>query len=73
MWNGITLMKTLKTLATILDRFIWMIGLMTIFIYTDDHWPAIYFIAACVFLGTFAVWYFWKFFLLPFKDGLRGS
>jgi len=65
-------MKTLKIFAGLLDRFIWMIGLMTIFIYAHDHWPAAYFVATCVLLGGFGIWYFWKFFLLPFKDGLRG-
>jgi hypothetical protein len=65
-------MKPLKTLATILDRFIWMVGLMTIFIYAQDHWPTAYFVATCVLLGGFAVWYFWKFCLLPFREGLRG-
>jgi hypothetical protein len=66
-------MKLLKALATILDRFISMVGLMTIFIYAQGHWPTDYFVATCVFVGGFAVWYFWKFFLLPFRDGLRGG
>jgi hypothetical protein len=65
-------MKPLKTFAAVLDRFIWMVGLMTILKYALDHWPTFYFIATSVLLGGFAVWYFWKYFFLPFREGLRG-
>jgi hypothetical protein len=65
-------MKTLKTLAMLFDRFIWSIGLMTIIFYAQDHWPTFYFVTACVLLGGFAIWYLWRFFLIPFREGLRG-
>jgi hypothetical protein len=65
-------MKSFNLFARLLDRFIWMVGLMTIFIYAQDHWPTFYFVATGVLLGGFAIWYFWKFFLLPCRDGLRG-
>jgi hypothetical protein len=66
-------MKPLKILATVLDRLVWMVGVMTIFIYAQDHWPTPYVIATGLLLLGFGVWYLWKFFMQPFRAGLRGE
>jgi hypothetical protein len=66
-------MKPLKILATVLDRLVWMVGLMTILIYARDHWPTPYSVAVSVLLLGFGVWYCWKFFVQPFRAGLRGQ
>jgi hypothetical protein len=63
-------MKALKVLATVLDRIVWMVGVMAIFVYARDHWPRPYTIATCVFLLGFGVWYLWKFVVQPFRAGL---
>jgi len=67
----ITFMESFKLLAKLIDSIIWMVGLMTIFVYGYDHWPTFYIVTTDVLLGGVAVWYFWKFFLAPFKDGSR--
>jgi hypothetical protein len=37
------------------------------------HWPAATDIAACVAGGLLAIVYVWKFFIVPFRKGLKGS
>jgi hypothetical protein len=37
------------------------------------HWPAATDVAACVAGGILATVYLWKFFFVPFREGLRGS
>jgi len=66
-------MKSLRILATALDRLIWTVGLMTIIIYAQQHWRAAYTVAIGVSLSAFGIWYFWKFFFLPLRAGLRGQ
>ena len=72
----ITFMKTFKPMVALLDRAIWMIGLLTIVRYPLDyslnHWPTAYAVVCYVVLGGFGVWYFRKYFLLPFQEGLNG-
>jgi len=65
-------MKLIKILGIVLDRLVWMVGIMTIFIYARDHWPTPYNVAICVFFLGFGVWYLWKFFVRPFRAGVRG-
>lgn len=67
-------MKTfLKLLPTFIDRFIWMIGLITIMSYTMDRWPAAGWITMLMLLLGFGAWYGWKFAIQPFRQGLKGK
>jgi hypothetical protein len=61
-----------KTLATVVDRAIWMVGCFTIMNFTKTLWPFVYQIFVAVFLVGFGVWYVWKCILQPFREGLRG-
>ena len=60
-------------LATVIDRIIWMIGVMTILTYALNHWPTAYRVLVSILLVGFGIWYFWKFFIQPFRAGLRGQ
>ena len=66
-------MKIIDTLAKVADRFVWMIGCITIISYSGDHWPLALQIATWALLVGFGVWYLWRFFVQPFRDGLRGD
>ncbi len=67
-------MKTfLKFLPTLIDRFIWTVGLFAITFYTTDRWPTAYWVTMCALLSGFGVWYVWKFVILPFRAGLKGE
>jgi hypothetical protein len=70
--NPQPIMKALNAFATVLDRFIWVVGFMTIFTYAQDHWPQGYGIVLALSLLGFGAWYSWKFFIEPFRAGLRG-
>jgi hypothetical protein len=49
-------MKALNAFATVLDRFIWVVGFMTIFTYAQDHWPQGYGIVLALSLLGFGAW-----------------
>ncbi|EEF57965.1 hypothetical protein Cflav_PD1140 [Pedosphaera parvula Ellin514] len=66
-------MKALNTLATVIDRCIWTVGVFAILIYAEEHWPLPYRVFTFCFLLGFGVWYLWKFFIQPFRAGLRGA
>jgi hypothetical protein len=67
-------MKTfLRTLATILDRAIGMIGCITIMSFMQALWPVVYRVCLGVLLPAFGVWYVWKCIIQPFRAGLRGE
>jgi len=65
-------MKPLKFMAAILDRFVWVVGVMTLYAYAEEHWPKGFVVGACLLIGSFVAAYFWKFFWLPFRAGFRG-
>ena len=65
-------MKTfLKFLPTLIDRFIWTVGLATIMIYSMDRWPTAYWATLGALLAGFSGWYLWKFVIQPFRAGLK--
>jgi hypothetical protein len=66
-------MNAINTLAKLADRFVWMIGLMTIMGYSREHWPLGWQIVTLVLLVGFSGWYLWRFFVQPFRAGLRGD
>ena len=67
-------MKTLlKPLTTLIDRLVWMVGWFAILRYALEHWPVAYAITGGTILAGFGVWYSWRFFVQPFRAGLRGE
>jgi len=65
--------KMLKAIGQLLYNFVFMIGVMSICMYTADRWPTSYFIVlGCVF-SVGAAWYVWKYFIIPFRQGLHDS
>ncbi len=66
-------MKTIDTLAKVADRIVWTVGCLTIIRYADDHWPLGYQIVTAALLVGFGIWYLWRFFVQPFRAGLRGE
>jgi len=50
-----------------------MVGLITIMIYAQEHWQTAYTVAVGVSLAALGLSYFWKFFFLPLRAGLRGE
>ena len=63
----------LKWLPTLVDRFIWVVGLATIICYTMDRWPKAYWVTVGTLLAGFSAWYIWKFVIQPFRAGLKGE
>jgi hypothetical protein len=66
-------MKPLKILDTVLDRFVWMVGVMTMINHARDHWPTPYAITTVLLILGFGVWYLWRVFVQPLKAGMRGE
>jgi hypothetical protein len=66
-------MKTIDTLAKFADRLIWMVGCFTIISYSREHWPLASQVVTVVLLAAFGLWYLWRFFVQPFRAGLRGE
>ena len=65
-------MKSHGFLASFFDRLLRLVGLMTILNFVIEQWPMFYHFAAWLFLSIIGIWCFWKFFLLPFREGLDG-
>jgi ABC-type nickel/cobalt efflux system permease component RcnA len=66
-------MKTFITLASVIDRLVWAVGCFTIIGYSREHWPLASQIVTAVLLISFGLWYLWRFFVQPFRIGLRGE
>lgn len=66
-------MKALDTLAKLADRIVWMIGCFTMISYSREHWPFALQIVTAVLLAGFGLWYLWRYFVEPFRAGLRGT
>ena len=63
----------LKNAFKVSDSFLYAIGCMAIANYASDHWPTGYRWALYIFVAGLAACYFWRFFVQPFKAGLRGE
>jgi hypothetical protein len=61
----------LVQIGKLIHNFIFMIGCITIWEYAFEHWPRGTYIAIGAALVCFAVWYFWMFFVRPFRTALR--
>ena len=66
-------MNTIDTLARFADRLIWMVGCVTIINFSRDHWPMAAQVVTWLMLAAFGLWYLWRFFIRPFKAGIRGE
>ena len=66
-------MKTLDTLGSVIDRIVWAVGCFTIIGYSQEHWPLALQIVTIALLVGFGLWYLWRFFVQPFRAGLRGE
>ncbi len=66
-------MKALKILAYIVDRGVWAVGCSVITFYANEHWPLALRIVIGSFILGFGIWYVWRFFVQPFREGLRGE
>ena len=66
-------MKALKILAYIVDRGVWAVGCSVITFYANEHWSLALRIVIGSFILGFGIWYVWRFFVQPFREGLRGE
>jgi hypothetical protein len=64
-------MKTLNMFRNVINDFIWVIGVFAIINYVDKQWPLAYTAVSNALLVGFGVWYVWRFFIQPFREGLR--
>ena len=63
--------KLLKRIGEYLYNFVFIIGCMCIFSYMVERWPRPYKIVMTCGLIGLTVWYTWKFFVVPFWQGLH--
>lgn len=66
-------MKALSIFASIIDRIVWSVGCITIIFYAHDHWPLASQVGVIALLLVFGLWFIWKFFVRPFRAGIRGE
>jgi ABC-type nickel/cobalt efflux system permease component RcnA len=66
-------MKILSTLGSVIDRIVWAVGCITIIGYSREHWPLALQIVTVALFVSFGLWYLWRFFVQPFRAGLRGE
>jgi uncharacterized membrane protein len=63
--------RIVNLMAGVIDRIVWAVGCFTISCYLWEHWPLAYAVMAGGLIIGLGVWYCRKFFVGPFKAGLR--
>jgi hypothetical protein len=64
---------TLTKLGQRLNDFVYVLGWFTIWTYTSERWPLATNVVAGLAITFIGSLYLWFFFVVPFREGLRGS
>jgi hypothetical protein len=64
----------LNTVGNMVDRIVWAVGCFAIFDYAfEHHWNLAVSIVSGVLIAGFGGWFFWQYFVVPFRAGWRGE
>jgi hypothetical protein len=66
-------MSALSKVGEYVNNIIWAVGLMTIYQFVGERWPATYAVFAWTLVPVCAIGFFWLFFAKPFMAGMRGE
>jgi hypothetical protein len=66
-------MSALSKVGEFVNRFVWVVGLMSIYRFLLERWPLVFDAVGVVCGAGFVIFFVWSFFLMPFMEGYRGK